>query len=193
LVEVNQVQIFFQIAKAQGIARRYFVVNGFDGALTMLGIVVGFYFSEGASVEVALSACVGAAVALGMSGVTSAYISERAEREKELRELEQAMVKNLGDSAHGKVVRFIPLIIGVVNGLSPLLISLIIIMPFWVSTSSYDLAFDPFEASMFLAFLCLFFLGVFIGKISGSAWLWSGIKTIAIAGATALIIYFVSS
>ena len=115
---MNQIQLFFQIAKAQGIARRYFVVNGFDGALTMLGIVVGFYFSEGASVDVAFSACIGAAVALGMSGVTSAYISERAEREKELRELEQAMVKKLGDSAHGKVVRFIPLIIGVINGLS---------------------------------------------------------------------------
>ncbi len=190
---MNQIQLFFHIAKAQGIARRYFVVNGFDGALTMLGIVVGFYFSEGASVEVALSACVGAAVALGMSGVTSAYISERAEREKELRELEQAMVKSLGDSAHGKVVRLIPLIIGIINGLSPLLISLIIIMPFWVSASFIDFPFDPFEASIFLAFLCMFLLGVFLGKISGSVWLWSGIKTIAVAGATALIIYFVSS
>jgi len=190
---VNQVQLFIQIAKAQGIARRYFVVNGFDGALTMLGIVVGFYFSEGASVEVALSACIGAAVALGMSGVTSAYISERAEREIELRELEQAMVKNLGDSAHGKVVRFIPPIIGIVNGLSPLLISLIIILPFWLPVPLFGFRFDPFEASIFLAFLCLFLLGVFLGKISGSAWLWSGIKTILIAGTTALIIYFVSS
>lgn len=191
---MNQIRLLFLIAKAQGIARRYFVVNGFDGALTMLGIVVGFYFSDGASAHVALSGCIGAAVALGMSGVTSAYISERAEREKELRELEQAMMLKLGDSTHGKVVKYIPLVIGIVNGLSPLIISLVIIFPIWLSTStSTAFSYNPFEISIIFAFVCLFLLGVFLGKISGAFWLWSGIKTIIIASVTALIIYLLSS
>ena len=35
-----------QITRSDLIARRYFVVNGFDGGLTMLGLLVGFYVSE---------------------------------------------------------------------------------------------------------------------------------------------------
>ena len=69
-----------RIAQAHHIARRYVVTNGFDGALTMLGLTMGLYLSGERSVGVALSGCLGAAVALTMSGLSSAYVSETAER-----------------------------------------------------------------------------------------------------------------
>jgi hypothetical protein len=34
-----------ELTHSQGIMRRYFIVNGFDGALTMLGLILGFLFS----------------------------------------------------------------------------------------------------------------------------------------------------
>ena len=58
----------------------------------MLGLLVGFYVSDDVRLPVVMNACLGVAIALGMSGVSSAYISEAAEKQRELRELEKAMV-----------------------------------------------------------------------------------------------------
>jgi predicted membrane protein (TIGR00267 family) len=84
---IEQLIWLLKITGSQVIARRYFIVNGFDGALTMLGLLVGFYVSEDVSLAVVSNACLGVAIALGMSGVSSAYISEAAEKQRELRRL----------------------------------------------------------------------------------------------------------
>ena len=91
------------LTRSHLIARRYFVVNGFDGALTMLGLLVGFAVSDEVRLPVVINACLGVAIALGMSGISSAYISEAAEKRRELRELEKAMVTDLRQSAHAVV------------------------------------------------------------------------------------------
>ena len=52
------------ISQSYDIARRYFVVNSFDGALTMLGLLSGFYVSEAVELSVVIPACLGAAIAL---------------------------------------------------------------------------------------------------------------------------------
>ena len=84
---IEQLIWLLKITRSQVIARRYFVVNGFDGALTMLGLLVGFYVSEDVRLPIVINACIGVAIALGMSGVSSAYISEAAEKQRELKEL----------------------------------------------------------------------------------------------------------
>ena len=99
----------------------------------MLGIIMGFYGSGEADPVVIVSACVGAAIALGVSGVTSAYISEAAEREREFQALEEAMVANLEDSVHGRARKLVPFFIAGVNGVAPLSISLVIVAPLWIS------------------------------------------------------------
>lgn len=190
---LTKLRLLLQISRSYGIARRYFVVNGFDGALTMLGILIAFYTSNEASLEVVIGACTGAAIALGMSGITSAYISESAERGKELRELEQAMVTRLDDAAHGQAARLVPVIIALVNGLAPLLISLFIMLPLLLAQSGLQLPANPLELSIGLSFVAIFLLGVFLGNISGTFWLWSGVRTLLIAGLTALVIILFTS
>ena len=37
----DELRLLVRISRTAGIARRYFVTNGFDGALTMLGLLVG--------------------------------------------------------------------------------------------------------------------------------------------------------
>ena len=61
---LKEVGFLLRISRSEEIARRYFVVNGFDGALTMLGIIIGFYVSEPAGLGTIISACLGAAIAL---------------------------------------------------------------------------------------------------------------------------------
>jgi len=38
---LGKVRVYLHVTKARGIARRYFVMNGFDGAMTVFGIVLG--------------------------------------------------------------------------------------------------------------------------------------------------------
>lgn len=178
-----------RITRAHLIARRYFIVNGFDGALTMLGIITGFYLSEDVKTVVIVSACAGAAVALGMSGVTSAYISEAAERARELQGLEDAMIADLGDSVHGRARHLIPAIVALVNGLAPFAISLLIIFPLWLAMLMPEPVFPALEASLMVALVIIFLLGVFLGRISGTFWLLSGLRTLLVAVLTCGIIY----
>ena len=179
------------IRRAEGIARRYFITNGFDGALTMLGLMVGFHVSQNADLQVALNACLGAAVALFMSGISSAYLSETAERKKELRELEQALITDLSESDYGRAARFVPVFVALTNGLSPLLFSLVIVSPVWLTYKGYFNPGSPFLVSILVAFACLFLLGVILGRLSKEFWLWSGLRILLIAGATVTIIFWI--
>lgn len=180
-----------KISNSQGIARRFFVTNGFDGSLTMLGLYMGFYLSGDASVHVALQAGVGAAIALFMSGSTSAFISESAERRKEISELEGAMNKDLTDSLHGQAAKVIPAWVALVNGLSPLLISLFIMSPLWFSLLGFQLPGNLFLWPIGLSGFSIFLLGIYLSTISQSHWFMSGIKALCIAIATLLVIYLV--
>ena len=68
---LKRIGLLIRIIRSQLIFRRYVVVNGFDGALTMLGLIMGFIVNE-PEVPILLNACLGAAIVLGMSGVSSA-------------------------------------------------------------------------------------------------------------------------
>lgn len=185
---LHRLRFLFRLARAHNIARRYFFTNGFDGALAMLGIIMGFYASHDVAIPVVINACLGAAIALAVSGISSAYVSEAAEREKELRELEQALVGDLEATAHARAARLIPLIISAVNGFAPLLLGLLIMLPLWLSEAGVPLPLAPLPSAIVVAFLVLFMLGAFLGTVSGRFWLWSGLRMLAIALLTAGLI-----
>jgi len=181
-------RIFIHANRAKGIARRYFVTNGFDGALTILGLMVAFSSQRNVDLNVAITACLGAAIALFMSGTSSAYLSEVAERKKELEELEQSLLSDLSESDYGKASRYMPVLIALVNGLSPLLIALIIISPLWFAQLGMKLPLSPFSVAIIIAMVIIFFLGVMLGKLGKEFWLWTGLRTLSIAGLTVLVI-----
>lgn len=186
---LSQIRFLLRITRTHGIVRRYFVVNGFDGALTMLGLIIGFLFSSSADLSVIINASLGAAIALGVSGVSSAYVSEKAERRRALGELEDTMITDLQESAHGEAARWVPMLIALVNGSAPLIISLLIISPLWLSKAGILLFISPLYAAIIIAFLLIFLLGVFLGRVSGISWLRSGIQTLLIALVTIALIY----
>lgn len=172
--------------------RRYFVVNGFDGALTMLGIMVGLKASDQSDAGLALNACIGAAVALGASGLSSAYVSESAERRKALQDLESAMIADLSASEHGAAARLAPIAVAAVNGFAPLAISLVITAPLWYRNGRLPFGWAALDLALAIAFAVIFLLGAFLGRISGRFWLLSGVQTVLIAAATTAVIALVS-
>lgn len=190
---LREIRTLFEITQASGIARRYFVTNGFDAALTVLGLMMGFRIGGGVSLQVAIGACLGTAIALGISGLSSTYLSETAERQRALQELENAMITDLSESAHSRAARVLPILISLVSGLSPFLFSVLIMTPLWLASMGLEMPLEPFDAAIAVALLVIFLLGVFLGQISGHFWLWSGLRTMGIALFTAAFIQLVLS
>lgn len=155
----------------------------------MLGILIGFMLSTTSDLDVVINACLGAAVALGMSGLSSAYISETAERKRALSKLEQAMGSDLQDSAHGIAARLVPWVIALVNGLAPLLISLLIVLPLWLANTGLQMPIPPLFAAALVALTLVFLLGIFLGHVAGTSWLRSGLLALLIALVTMGLIY----
>jgi len=189
---LQQVKFVLRITRSHDIMRRYFVVNGFDGALTMLGLIIGFLVSTPTELTIIINACLGAAIALGMSGVSSAYISESAEQRHALGKLEDAMIHDLQKSEHGEAARLTPLLIALVNGLAPLVISLLILIPLWVSHAGIPLPLSPLYIAIMIALLLIFLLGIFLGRIAGISWLRSGMQTLLVAIMTTALIYMLA-
>ncbi|MEA3277981.1 MAG: hypothetical protein U9Q81_22385 [Pseudomonadota bacterium] len=188
---VGKLRLALRISRSETIARRYFVTNGFDGALTLLGLLMGFRVGGEVRLEVALAAGLGTAVALGVSGLSSAYISETAERRQELDGLRAAMMEQLDGSAHEHAARIAPVLVALVNGLSPFLIAQAILLPLWLAAAGLSLPASPVDLGIGVALGLVFLLGVFLGRISGTFWLWSGLRAAMLALATVgLILLF---
>ena len=68
---LHQASFLLRITHSRDIMRRYFVVNGFDGALTMLGLIIGFLLSGSRDLTIVVNVCLGAAIALGIFGITA--------------------------------------------------------------------------------------------------------------------------
>jgi len=186
---LQQAKLLLSISSTNEIVRRYFVVNGFDGALTMLGLIIGFMISSTDDLTVIINACLGAAIALGMSGLSSAYVSELAERKRALVKLEEAMIADLHETAHGDAARWVPIWIALVNGSAPLVISLLILLPLWLSQAGLALPLSPLYAAIIVALVLVFLLGVLLGQIAGISWVRSGLQTLLVAVITAALIY----
>ncbi|MFQ3198903.1 MAG: putative membrane protein (TIGR00267 family) [Paraglaciecola sp.] len=186
----RRVTLLLQLTQTRAIVRRYFVVNGFDGALTMLGLILGFVLSAPTELSVVIKVCLGAAIALGVSGISSAYVSEVAELRHALSKLEAAMVSDLQQSAHGDAALWVPLLVAVVNGLAPLLISLLILMPLWLAQAGFIWSISPLLLAMVVALLVICLLGIFLAGIAGRPWWVSGLQTLLVALVTISLIYF---
>ncbi|GAC17310.1 VIT1/CCC1 transporter family protein [Paraglaciecola arctica] len=177
------------LTHSQGIIRRYFIVNGFDGALTMLGLILGFLFSDPTDIDNIINVCIGAAIALCVSGISSAYVSESAERQYVLTKLEQSMITDLSQTSHAHAARTVPIIIALVNGLAPFVISLLILLPLWLFKSGMVLPISPLLMSVLIAMTIIFLLGVFLSRVSGISWWRSGLRTLLVGILTAVLIF----
>ncbi|NIQ81620.1 MAG: hypothetical protein GTN93_26710, partial [Anaerolineae bacterium] len=73
------------------------MINAYDGAMTALGVIVGAYLG-GRNTATVIFAAVGAMVAMGISGLSGAYLAEEAMRTRHLRDLEKAVFRDLKGS-----------------------------------------------------------------------------------------------
>ena len=179
------VRQYHEIAGVGEIARRYFVINAFDGSLTTLGVIAGAYAGGVTKAHTVVSLILATAVSIGVAGFYGSYQVERAERDRALREIEETTLSSMKDTTLASASRYATVLVAAVDGLSPLIASLLIRIPFFfVPPLALHTAY---YAAGVIAFIELFLLGVFLGSI-GRERLWlAGVKLV-LAGAVALVI-----
>jgi len=185
----SRIRIYLNLSGVIPISRRYFVMNGFDGAMIILGIVIGAHISETTNAFFIVATGLGASLAMGLSGFYGAYATEEAERKRVLNNLEKSMLKKLDKTIIAKANRFASLWVALVDAFSPFLIAIIGLIPFFFSISGIISVKDAVYSSMGLILFLLFLLGAFLGKISKKNVIISGLKMLFVG----LILTFISS
>lgn len=170
------------------IARRYFAMNAFDGVLTTIGVLVGNYLADVRDLIIPIRTGVATSIAMGVSGLWGAYLTETAERDRQMRELEKVSLIDQNDTKIGRASRFAVVIVAIVDGLAPFLAALIVLIPLFLNPIIQDAELS-YALSIGVALLSLFALGMFLGKVSKRSLLGYGIRTL-IAGLVAIGINF---
>jgi predicted membrane protein (TIGR00267 family) len=174
--------------KNEEIARRYFVMNSFDGALTILGIVIAVYISGKHESGLIIISSLGAAVAMAISGIWGAYSIERAERLRVFKELERHLMADLEETEIEKKVNSTTILVALVDGLSPMLATLLIISPFIASKLGLMGAESAFYYSIAIVVIILFLLGALVGHVAKEDRAKSGAKMVLAGIAVAVTV-----
>jgi predicted membrane protein (TIGR00267 family) len=187
----NKFRTYLRVSQAYKIARRLFVMNAFDGILTIMGVVIGAHFSGLTNPDIVITAGVGGSIAMGISGMSGAYLAERAERRRDLKKLESAMLIDLKKSQFAKASEFATIVVALVDGISPAVGAIILVLPyFFVPRIDMEAAL---LASLGLGLLCLFVLGLFLARISHERMIVSGMRMILVGLLTIGIVSLVSA
>ncbi|TFF88841.1 MAG: hypothetical protein EU548_08370 [Promethearchaeota archaeon] len=97
---VDKIKTYARITNVWGVARRYFVNNFYDGMLTVLGILLGFFVvllkNDVVIIEsnLVILAGLGSSISMLISGLTGSYLSERAEQKKIMDTINKSMIIN---------------------------------------------------------------------------------------------------
>lgn len=173
---LDRIRTYFELSSVASIARRCFVKNGFDGAMTILGIVIGAYVSGTNSPIWILTAGMGVSMAMGLSGFFGAYLTEESERSIVLNNLEKSMLKKLDKSVIGRAEKFAILWVALIDGLSPFIIAMISLIPFILTILNIIPFLYAIYSSIGITLFTLFLLGIYLGKVSKKNIMISGLK-----------------
>jgi VIT1/CCC1 family predicted Fe2+/Mn2+ transporter len=236
---------YSEITNLGPIARRYFVMNAFDGVLTALGIIMTnflfqFIWNQTITQSLIITTFISVTLATGISGFVGAFLSETAEMRKTKLEQRRIMVlpsddDTLGDetivklneedyysfegisenwddaesildedveldpkpfpiitdesdiqikkSINQKAETFAFVLLSLTNGISPVIGAFIGLIPFFLS----DLTLFTYIISLIIIVIMLFFLGLFLAKISEKS-IWKYGMQMILAGVFTAII-----
>jgi len=170
------------------IARRALANNSFDGVLTMIGVLTGNYLGGIRDAATVIRIGIAASVSIGISGLWGAYLAESAERGRELAQLERISLIDLSDTKFSRAARVAVVVVSLVDGLSPLVSSLIVLLPFFIAPLIGNILLS-YALSLMVGLISLFGLGMFLGHVSERSLVGYGVRTV-IAGIVAVAVNF---
>jgi len=165
------------------IARRYFVIGAFDGALTIMGVILGAYAVGELTSHLVIVAGFAAGVALSVSSAVGAYEAERIESALHHKEIERAMLSQV-EGTRKETAQLSNLMSAFVHGVAPLIAAFIPITPF---------LFLPEQEAMVSAIIItlgfLFAMGAYLGSLLKQMILYTALRFVAAGLVTAIIVF----
>ena len=194
---VNRIMRALELTRGVEIARRYLAMNAFDGALTMLGLILGGLFTINPSnpepgFSAILLAAAGTSMAMAISGFSGSFLAESAERDREVEDLGRAMLTDMSDSMYAKAGRTTSVVVAIIDGASPAVAAFFVVLPLFFVPSGILTIDIAFYFSIAICMALLFILGLFLGAVSKKN-MWSyGAKTLFAGILTAILMLLVS-
>jgi predicted membrane protein (TIGR00267 family) len=194
---IGRIMRALELTQGVEIVRRYLAMNAFDGALTMLGLILGGLLTmDPVNPDLVfnsiLLAAIGTNVAMAVSGLSGTYLAESAERDREVEEIGRAMLSDMSDSMYAKATRTTSVVVALIDSLSPAGAAFIIIIPLMMVPFGLIGHQVSFFAAIIVCMILLFLLGLFLGKVSKKNILKYGAKTLLAGIVTAFLMLFIS-
>jgi len=164
------------------VSRRYFIVGFFDGVLTIQGMILGAYLSGKSTTELIISAGIATALALGISSGWGAYEAEMVEQRALKKKREKALLKKVNGGIMERAHNFAIWMSAFVHAISPIIAAVITLSAFFFFPKDF-----AFIISIATGFILLFIIGLYMGKISRTNILVSGLRLL-LAGVATLIV-----
>jgi predicted membrane protein (TIGR00267 family) len=180
-----------QYSGKAGMVRRYFFTNGFDGAMSMLGIVLGTSLLAGADNLTVASAGLGAALAMFLSGFMGTYATEVAESKLRIKELHDTMLIDVEHTEVGRAGKVGAVIAAFLQGLGSLIFSLTVLSPYLYAVNYGLSGPTAMLSSIALGLVTLFVLGATLGKLTRQSLILTGAKMMGIGLITTALIFMV--
>jgi predicted membrane protein (TIGR00267 family) len=187
---IKELKYLFELTRSASIARRYFVIGAFDGALTILGVIIGAYMAESSvHPEIAKQLIIGAglagAIALAVSSAVGAYEAERVEHILSHKTLEQAMLTSV-DGTRKDAMTVSILVSSITHGIAPLVAALVPLIPFFFMPLD-----DAVITGIMITMIFLFALGGFLGSLIKETFIYTGLRFVIAGLATAIILIMI--
>ena len=194
---VERIMRALELTHGVEIARRYLAMNAFDGALTMLGLILGGLFTINPldptpGFNAILLAAAGTNIAMAISGFSGSYLAESAERDREVDELGHAMLTDMSESMYAKASRTTSVVVAIVDGASPAVAGFLVMTPLFFVPSGILDYHNAFYIGIVICMLLLFILGLFLGAVSKKNMWAYGAKTLFAGILTAVLMLLVS-
>jgi predicted membrane protein (TIGR00267 family) len=156
--------------------------------LTIIGVLMGNLMAGVDKPRIVVSTGMATCIAMGISGLWGAYLTEAAERRRDLVELGRYTLTDLSDTRIGRASRAAVAVVALIDGLSPFLAALVVLIPFFTA-GLFPAVTWAYYSSLGMAMLTLFGLGLFLGRVSQGNLISYGIRTV-IAGVLSIVISF---
>lgn len=164
----DRIRIYWRMTELGSLTRRYIVIGAFDGALTIVAIVLAAVASvllthSYIEPKTIILSGLGAAVGLAISSGWGAYEAERVERRLELDELEHVMQRPMSESLQISAIRFATYWGGFIHALAPLPASIIPLIPIFIFPAP-EMFVIVSVYSMVITLIFLMGLGIWMGR-----------------------------
>lgn len=157
--------------------------------LTTIGVLMGNYLAGVRDLTIPIRAAIATSIAMGISGLWGAYLSETAECQRELSELERACLVDQSGTKIGHASRLAVIIVSLLDGAVPFVAALVVLIPLFLA----GVISDPvtwYLLAIITALVALFGLGLFLGHVSKRSLMGYGLRT-PVAGVVAIALNFV--